>query len=115
MREVHQTNTVYDISYQTDTAYDTSYLTAVTAQTTWKIQVSINGGLVPFKLDTGAEVTVISEETLRLLDRKELQSSNKTLCGRSLDVVGEISTTISYKDRSCKDKIYVSRIYNKTS
>ena len=72
--------------------------------------MKIDGNLVPFKLDTGAEVTVISEETLNSIGREELQSSNKRLCGpdnRSLEVVGEIFATISYKGRSDRNKLYV--------
>ena len=57
---------------QTDTVYDTSYLMAVTnkpdkAATAWIVVVAVNGKQLPLKLDTGAEVTVISEDSLQLL------------------------------------------------
>ena len=65
---------------------------------------------MPFKLDTGAEVTVISQEALQLVGVNELQSSTKRLCGpdnRPLEVLGELSATLTYKDRSCAHCIYV--------
>ncbi len=93
--------------------YDTSYLTAVTegsASTSWNATVTVNGRDFSFKLDTGAEVTVISEQAFQVLDKTELQSSTKRLCGpdkRSLDVLGEISASLAYKDRNCAHPVYV--------
>ena len=95
--------------------YDTSYLTAVGAgqpQTSWSTAVTINGHQVSFKLDTGAEVTVISDDTFKSLKVTELQSSMKRLCGpdnRPLDVVGELSATLEYKDRSCIHPVFIVR------
>ena len=37
---------------------------------------------VTFKVDTGAEVTVIAENILTQLDLKKLRKSSKTLCGQ---------------------------------
>ena len=98
-----------------DTSYDTSYLMPVTegnSNTSWNTTVIVNGRQLPFKLDTGAEVTVTSDQALQLLNAKELQSSNKRLCGpdnRPLDVVGELSATLIYKERSCTHPVYVVR------
>ena len=98
-----------------DASYDTSYLTPVTdgnSNTSWNTTVIVNGRELPFKLDTGAEVTAISDQALQLLNVKELQSSNKRLCGpdnRPLDVVGELSATLIYKERSCTHPVYVVR------
>ena len=100
---------------QADTAYDTSYLTAITGNTStgiWSVTVAVNGKEMFFKVDTGAEVTVISEEALESLPKKELQSSTKRLCGpdnRPLEVLGELAATLTYKDRSCVHHIYVVR------
>ena len=47
-----------------------------------------------------------------VLNVKELQTSKKGLCGpdnRPLDVVGEFSATLVYKERSCTYPIYVVR------
>ena len=108
---VTKTNTVYD------TLYDTSYLTAVAAgqsTTSWTTTVALNGHETAFKLDTGAEVTVISDSTLNSfgVQDRELQSSYKRLCGpdnRPLEVVGELSGTLEYKGRSCVHPVYVVR------
>lgn len=56
---------------QTDTVYDTSYLTAVSANQskTWSATVAVNGQELLFKLDTRAEVTVISDQAMKSLDR----------------------------------------------
>ena len=95
--------------------YDTSYLTTVGAgqpQTSWNTVVAINGHLVPVKLDTGAEVTVISENAFKSLKGQELQSSTKRLCGpdnRPLEVTGELSATLVYKERSCILPVFVVR------
>ena len=96
--------------------YDTSYLTAVWAgqpQTSWSTVVAINGHQVPVKLDTGAEVTVISEDAFKSLKEQELQSSTKRPCGpdnRPLEVTGELSATLVYKDRSCFQPVFMWKL-----
>ena len=74
---------------QTDTVYGTSYLTAVTtnpAQTTWRVQVKIDGILVRFKLETGAEVAVISEETLNSMAGKNCRVQTRDCAARTTEV-----------------------------
>jgi len=74
---------------------DTAYLNTLEserAKTSWITTVVIDGKEVSFKLDTGAEVTMISDKTLKALGAKELQSSTKRLCGpdqRPIEVMGE--------------------------
>jgi len=80
---------------------DTAYLNTLEserAKTSWITTVVIDGKEMSFKLDTGAEVTVISDKTLKALGAKELQSSTKRLCGpdqRPIEVMGEFSATLS--------------------
>ena len=53
---------------------------------------------------------VISDKALKSLRVKELQSSTKRLFGpdqRPIDVMGEFSTTLSYKERSCVHPVFV--------
>ena len=60
-------------------------------------------------MDTGAEVSVVPDGTLNHL---ELRKTSKQLCGsdrKQLDVLGELSVTLSFKDRSCVQTIYVVR------
>ena len=74
-------------------------LTAVVAdesRSSWNTTVTVNGREISFKLDTGAEVTVISDGALKALGESELQSSKKRLCGpdsNPLHVLGELSAT----------------------
>ena len=96
-----------------DQDYDMCYLTAVVAdesRSSWNTTVTVNGREISFKLDTGAEVTVISDGALKALGESELQSSKKRLCGpdsNPLHVLGELSDTLEYKDRSCIHPVYV--------
>ena len=65
--------------------YDASYLTTVTTQkplTTWQVTISTNGSPVSFKINTGAEVPVISKGAVKSLAEKEVQNSTKRLCGQ---------------------------------
>ena len=60
-------------------------------------------------MDTGTEVTVISDKSLDSLSVIELQSSTKRLCGpdrRLLAVMGEFPASMSYKDRSCIQTVH---------
>ena len=42
---------------------------------TWITRVQVNGKSIPFKMDTGAEVTAISEETHKLLKKPRLTTA----------------------------------------
>ena len=83
-------------------------------QATWKWHIltwplSPTDQEVSFKMDTGAEVTVISDKSLDSLSVIELQSSTKRLCGpdrRPLAVMGEFPASMSYKDRSCIQTVH---------
>ena len=74
---------------------DTAFLRNVrgNSKSLWTTKLQINKVELPFKLDTGAEVTAISEETYRKLS---LQQPTKVLYGparQTLDVVGEVTVT----------------------
>ena len=95
--EVAETNTgLTQDTTSPDSAYDMSYLDVVStgeSGTSWSATVTVNGYEMPFKLDTGAEVTVISDKALELLNEKKPQSSMKRLCGpdkQPLEVLGEL-------------------------
>ncbi len=95
---------------------DMAYLNTVAseqASASWNCRVMVNGRETPFKLDTGAEATVLSDNALESLNVGELQSSTKRLCGpdrRPLDVVGELSVTLSHKNRRCTQPVFVVRM-----
>ena len=74
------------------------------------ITIHVEGKDVCFKLDTGAEVTVIGEKLMNSLDAKKLQSATKRLCGPDqtpLDVLGETNVTLAYKNKSCSHPVFV--------
>ena len=51
---------------------------------TWMTHVQVNGTSIPFEMDTGAEVTAISEETYAILEKPHLTAASKVLYGPSL-------------------------------
>ena len=76
----------------------------------WNVTMEVEGNDVCFKLNTGAEVNVVGEKLLHSLDSKKLQTSTKRLCGPDqtpLEVLGEISVKLVYKNRSCKHPVFI--------
>ena len=77
----------------------------------WEIKVMVGDKVILFKVDTGAEVTVISEETWKSLHSAEpLQHPNTFLCGpdRSrLTVLGKITLTLTLNKTCCEQPVYV--------
>jgi len=70
--------------------------------TTWRSTLSLNNREVQFKLDTGAEVTAVSEETYKQVYGKHLQHPSKVLYGpvyQSLKVLGQSTGKLSSKER----------------
>ena len=96
----------------TDDYYDTAFLNTIGTgnTTTWNSTILIDGHEVPFKFDTGAEVTVISADVLAPLTSPMLHKPSKQLCGpdrKPLNVIGELTVILSYKDKSCAQPVYV--------
>ena len=77
----------------------------------WEVKVMIGDKVVLFKVDTGAEVTVISEGTWKSLSLTEpLQQPNTFLCGpdhNRLTVLGKILLTLTLNEVCCKQPVYV--------
>ena len=76
-------------------AVDSAYLVALTTKqnSSWMPAVQLNNKEVRFKLDTGAEVIEISQETHRLLGNPKLFRPTKILRGPShqpLEVLGQL-------------------------
>ena len=96
---------------------DAAFLGPVVAETnttTWKNTLLISGKKVQFKLDTGAEVTAVSETTYRRLDRVTLQRATRPLrgpAGQPLDVLGQFTKKITHPTTSVssQETIYVVR------
>ena len=95
----------------TEGYYDTAFLNTIGAgnTTTWNSTILVDRHEVPFKLDTGAEVPVISADVLATLTSPKLHKPSKWLCRKPLDVLGELPVILSYKDTSCAQPVYVVR------
>ena len=79
-------------------------------ETQWHTTVTLNQTHVKFKLDTGAEVTAISEATFHTLNDTKLRRPSKALYGPAktpLNVLGMFTGTFKNKNASCKLHVYV--------
>ncbi|KAJ1526442.1 hypothetical protein ONE63_009576 [Megalurothrips usitatus] len=83
----------------------------------WNVEVSVNKIPAKFQVDTGADVTVISEETYRAqFAAIPLRDTRHRLRGpsrRFLTVLGVLETSIGWRDRAAEQAVYV--IKEKTS
>ena len=65
----------------------------------WTPTIFVNGSEVSFKLDTGAEVIAITEQTLELLGSPNLNQPIRKLCGSNcqpLAVWGSLLANLSH-------------------
>ena len=96
--------TVLDSQEKNDLYSDTIYLDAINNadDKQWLVTVLVESNSVIFKVDTGAEVTALSERTFQLFTNPvtKLQKPTQTLRGphRSpLEVIGEVTMILTYK------------------
>ena len=79
-----------------ETHLDSAFLGPI-GQTSWTVDIVVNGVFLTFKVDTGAEVTAISEQAYRTLGTIcKLEKTSKTLFGPtkiSLHVMGQMQAT----------------------
>ncbi len=76
----------------------------------WLIKPKVNDSDVLFKVDTGADVTVVSEELFKEENFGKLQKTSKILLGPgqdSLQVKGLCTVKISTKSKTTTKDIYV--------
>ena len=67
---------------------------------------------VTFKVDTGAQVTAVGEDTYKSLDPGPLKKPSKVLYGptqQRLNAIGQFSAKITVGSRMCKQTIFVVR------
>ena len=98
----------------TDHNLDTAFLGNIRAnpESLWMTQLLLNEVKISVKLDTGAEVTAISEETYRRLGRPDLQLPSKALFGparETLDVVGQFTATLRWQNQTSQQVVFVIR------
>ena len=92
---------------------DGAYLDAVVgadAHKTWMTTLSLNGHSIICKLDTGAEVTAISDDAYSLLGSPNLTTPEKTLYGPSqqqLEVMGQFPGSLTHNGLSVTQPVFV--------
>ncbi|XP_067940218.1 uncharacterized protein [Watersipora subatra] len=77
----------------------------------WKAEIEVNGHNTSFKLDTGADGTVISDKVPWLKDI-QLEKTNSHLCGlgdQELHVLGSFDAELKYKAWKHKETVFVIR------
>ena len=80
--------------------------------TVWLTNVQLQGKNVKFKMDTGAEVTVISEAVYHSLKNVQLEETSRGLYGpahQSLEVIGQFTGSLKRGRHTHSEKIYVVR------
>ena len=95
-------------------AEDPAFLGALTGNSdmNWTSTLRIAGKRIQFKLDTGAEVTAISETTYHKLEKIPLQKASRSLqgpAGQSLTVLGQFTRRVCYAKRSSNEVVFVVR------
>ena len=98
-----------------DVPVDTGFLDSLTAAETsgpavWNVTVFVDKQAVTFKVDTGAEVTAISDFSYRQLKGIQLNTASRVLCGPDhsrLKVLGQFKSTLGVKERTIQQDIFV--------
>ena len=91
---------------------DAAFLDTVSAYQSpaWLTTIQVNGENISFKMDTGAEVTAISENTHQHLKEPRLTTASKILYGPSrtkLKVRGMFDATLSHGNTVVKQPVFV--------
>jgi hypothetical protein len=92
---------------------ETAFLDNMTSdpqETAWYTQIQLSDKETLFKLDTGAEVTAISEKTHQDLGKPKLHTPDKALFGPSqqpLHVEGQFEGTLTHNHRSSVQPVFV--------
>ncbi|XP_073237564.1 uncharacterized protein [Porites lutea] len=83
---------------------------AIETSEKWRTNLLIGNSEINFKIDTGADVTVIPEEVFRQCDLGKLHSTSKRLFGadhNGLRVMGTVRDTLSLGEMCVTEDIYV--------
>ena len=106
--------TSIDADTQSDAAFmDTAFMDAMTSggrENAWLARIQLGGRLTLFKLDTGTEVTAISEITHQHLGEPQLLTAEKRLLGPSrnpLQVLGQFKGMFSHNNRVLQQQVFV--------
>ena len=98
----------------TDSVGDTAFLGVINSQrdSFWLISALVGNKPTAFKLDTGAQVTAMSEKTYKGLELGPLKKPSKVLygpTGEPLDVLGQVTAKITVGSKGSRQTIFVVR------
>ena len=97
---------------------ETAYLDTIERDSSshqpWICHINVNNIPTAFKIDTGAEVTAISEETFCLLN-SELNKPSKALQGpdrKPLSALGSVTVSLKHEDRHTTQEVFIIKGLN---
>ena len=105
------------VSEVTDENYlDTAFLDAILNATerpwTCTANIQVCGVKLSFKLDTGADITAITETSYRCVSKQKLTPTRSPVCGPSgnrLEVMGWFPGKLSHGSKTVEQQVYVVR------
>lgn len=83
----------------------------------WTLELSLQGNPVRLQIDTGAEVTVVSEKVWKAVGRPQLSPSDRTLHGpdsHRIPTLGMFRGTFAYHSRHAVGEVYVAKKLTKS-
>ena len=83
----------------------------------WTITLILEGKPITMHIDTGAEVTVISQQTWKSVGQPELLPSDRTLRGpdrRAISTLGRLTGTFKMGTQQAEEEIYVVKGLSKS-
>ena len=97
---------------QEESILDTAFIDALSQTTaeSWRVKLRVSGQVMEFKVDTGAEVTAISETAFRAMRKQTLKTPTKNLYGpahSALHVLDQFEGELSHQGKTTKQNIYV--------
>ena len=110
--------TVGEVGFQddmyTDDSDTDSFLGTVRTQTTkaWTTRISVGDEVINFKIDTGADVTCISDTQLKKLRNVKIGKTKRKLFSASnkqMEVMGKFECVLESNSKMCVEEIYVVR------
>ena len=105
VQEVH-TNPDSDDSFFLGAVGDSS----ISDNNPWMVRLKLNNVHTRFKIDTGADVSVVPESLFKKLKGVTLQATSKKLHGaggKRLTVKGKFTATLRHKKRRAAEEVYV--------
>ena len=114
-RKGHYSAHCYSKSVSTlseESSLETAFLDTMSSKQdkAWFSSICIGDQETLFKLDTGAEVTAVSQDSWQLLGKPSLSTSDKQLFGPArnpLQVLGQFKGHLSYQGRASTQQVFV--------